>query len=336
MRELPDYTGIVVAPNDPVAPESLNLPSRYSEAFRDVYAREHRVDDFEHSAPLAPQAVAYCRWVGSSYELTVSHNVESVIANGTGDVVITLSVASATREDWFPIVAIQRVDGDKPAIWWEYDDGTTRDVDRCRLRFCAVVGGDTTDTMPDFVFWAYMRQRVGDGDSTPEAVRDVRQRIAVDGVESAGHRQKLIDFCVSHRARWIKGHDKDARHFPPQYPLAAFQVAKTEGRSNLGEVLWQHGPLASLAWRGEAVDSQDDPYVAWQVAQYKRWRSALLSWRIASADPYTKDFAPWVRRISRADDYGSWARGGGIGAQIDSAAGWAAVTGIGVVLTGML
>jgi hypothetical protein len=197
---------------------------------------------------------------------------------------------------------------------------------------------------PDFLVKIYMRRRAvgekGQGDTPPPTGGGVPHRICVDGVESAHHRQRLVDFCAAHRERWVVAHDKDGRHAPPQHALAVFQAKKAVDRVEVGEIAWQAGPLESVGWNGEFVQGllPTIECVRWVVEEGKIWRGALMSWRIASADPYPAVLAFMLRRASTADTSGPFARSGQILAEFKSdPAGrvhWAAVTGLGVVLTG--
>jgi hypothetical protein len=339
MAELPDLSDITIAAGDPVTPESVNAPSHYASVFRGQYPLEHRVDDLEHAAPLAPQACALFIWNGSDYDIAPgANNIAGIRVLGVGDVEVELSIAARTTDDWFPWVSIQRTPGDNIGEWWEYDDGVTRSAlpghAVCRIRMVEHVGLDLADAHCNFLFHAYMRNRAigatGVGNSAPVATNDVRARICVDGVESAQHRTDLLTFCADHRERWLAGHDAEGRHMQPQAALGAFQFRRPENYSDDGELMWQAGPFESLAWGSEATAS-NRLGVGWRVAPGRRWRSALMSWRIASHDPPT-DMALILGRPGS----GAWDRDGTLRITLALPdAYWDTIVSLGVVLTGM-
>ena len=344
MRDLPDLSGLLVSAGDPVVPEIVNAPARYADVFRDHYAIEHRVEDFEHAAPLAPQAFGLFTWDGTKYVLAPgSHNIAGWTVHGPGDVTIALAVEARTSDEWFPVVAPQGVAGLVGAVlWWEYDDGA-RDESHCRIRLAAYLSGDdATDTHCSFLFHAYMRNRAvgvaGDGDSTPTATGDARGRVCVDGVESAEHRQALINYCASHRETWTDaGHDEEGRHRQPFYPLAAWQIEKAENDTDDGKILWQAGPLEELRWLANETGLKPLE-IAWRVRGGLRWRGVMWSLRLASSAPPI-----WMRpAVTRPDgDHVSSGAWGEIGL-LTAAAGssgvtseWGAIVSVGCVLTGL-
>jgi hypothetical protein len=293
MRELPDLSEIEIAPGDPVTPESLNQASQYADVYRLHFGVEHRVEDFEHAAPLAPAAFGYFRWDGSKYQaIGPTHNIKSVTPNGPGDVTVELEVASRTKDDWFPVVSPRSADGGGHVYWWEYDDGATRSATKCRLRFIhpdfALLAPPEEwtykDADTDFFFHAYMYRRAmgaaGTGaGSVPEGY-GVPHRICVDGVESAQHRQRLIDSCVTHRQRWEREHGPHGEHTQPRYPLAAWQIDRPEERQEEGRIRWQAGPLDELLWSTDRRSVE----ITWRTRQGRQWRGLMPSIRHSMHD----------------------------------------------------
>jgi hypothetical protein len=347
MLDLPDYNGATVAAEAPVTPESVNAPERYSEAFRDHFAVEHRVEDFEHGPPLAPQACALFKWNGAGYDMSGASNIASIAVNGTGDVTVTMTIAARTSDNWFPVCAIQRSANGNPAMWWDYDDGANRTASKCRLRFMEFTGGsDIADAHCDFLFFAFMHLRASgaDGNSTPTAINDVRARICVDGVESAEHRTDLLQFCASHRDRWTAEHDDKGRHLLPAANLAAFQIERPTKQHQPGTVLWQHGPLDGVSWTEKALEDPDpladiaETSVTWRVDHGARWRSALFSFRHSTNTP-----PPMLNGIMlRDDDFATsddptWVEGGKLRLPLTmtTLGYWLDTVSVGVVLTGL-
>lgn len=293
MRNLPDLSGVVVEAGDPVVPERLNLPSGYADVFRDHFGVEHRVEDFEHASPLAPVAFGYFRWDGSKYaEVGPNHNIKSVNPMGPGDVEVVLDPASRTVDDWFPVVSPRSADGGGVVMWWEYDDGG-RTATRCRLRFVRpeFQSSDqpedwtSKDTDTDFLFAAYMYRRAtgaaGLGSGTPAMGVGVKHRICVDGVESAQHRQALLDYCAGHRVRWSREHGPHGEHAQPRYPLAAWQIRRPLPGEGVGRIQWQAGPLDELAWE----EGTSGLNIGWRTSPGKQWRGLMYSLRYAGYDP---------------------------------------------------
>ena len=287
MRELPDLSDMVVQPGDPVAPDSLNQVSRYADVYRDQFGLEHRVDDFEHG-PLAPVAFGYFRWDGSKYQaIGPTHNIVEVKPLGPGDVEVVLHPASGTVDGWFPVVAPRSADGKGYVFWWEYDDGAPRAF-RCRLRF---IHPDFSSSSPedwtyedadtDFLFQAFMHRRAvgpaGNGEGSVPEGRGVSHRIAVDGVESARHRQALVDFCVQHRERWAKEHDAQGRHLPPRCPIAAWQIRRPEFGAEVGKIQWKAGALEELEWERRGLGI----IIKWRTLPGHPWRGLVHSLRYA-------------------------------------------------------
>jgi hypothetical protein len=341
MRELPDPGDLVIQAGDPVTPDTLNVPSRYADVYRDHYAIAHRVDDFEHAAPLAPQAVAFVRWNGAGgYTIDSGTNIKGVTRNGPGDVTIELAIEPRAQDDWFPIVSLQSTANNKLPYWWEYDDGVARGQRKCRLRFVAGSGADVANTDGNFLFQAFLRERAvgptGLGTSYQPA-GGVAARVCVDGVESADHRQDLLDFCASHRAAWSAEHDEEGRVVLPRGPLAAFQIDRPARYDKDGEVRWQGGALEKVAWAPSAGKSVN---VRWTVDHERWWRGVLYSWRIASSvAPLALLGALTVGRAGEDHEIAYTARApigslstfGGYLADAD----WDPIVSVGVVITAM-
>lgn len=329
--ELPSFAGVTIAPGDAVTPEALNGPSYYAEAFHEVYRREHRLEDLEHAPPLAPQACVFFEWTGAEYKVYGARNIKGFKRNAAGDVTIELDISSQKTDHWFPMVAPLREHGKPPILWWEYDDGA-RSANACRIRLAVAPSGDAWAEDCSFLFHAWMAARAsGAAGTNPEAPpegRGVVHRIAVDGVESAEHRQELLAFCREHRARFLAGHAPDGTHRRPQLAMAAFQVRPppfelVDGEwcfdmASEGEVLWQAGQLESLAWPPrDASKDPDVPILHWRTKPLTWWRSALVSLRVAyDGIPFKEDPVTIRRTAPAGANYPQWHESGGLDFQL--------------------
>lgn len=255
---LPSFDGLAAAKGTPVTPEYLNAPAWFSYAFQRAWVKEHRAQDGEHGGRNMPQAAGTFVYKGGLYYEPAgpTSNVDAVERIGPGDVRVHLKIASADPERWFPAPVV--IGGTGPTWSYEYDDGA-RTASSCRLRLFTLTGGSPWDyataDLP-FRFEAYFAGRTpgapGEGDAVGLPTEDVRARVAVDGVESAQHRNALFAFCTSVRSRFAVGHEVtptgSGRHRDGIFPVAAVQVRRSGGGDDSDQLVFGSDLVTSASW----------------------------------------------------------------------------------------
>lgn len=301
MAGLPDLSAMICTPGTPVTPEWLNAVPNASLDFQRAWERQHLAFDGEHGE-AAPQAAGTITYNGAWIISPGSRNIESVTSAGTGSAVVKLAIAADSPGEWFPVAIPQ---GAIRARANEAYGGRTSNSCQILLRTNALGTTEDSNISCSFRFEAYMPARAPrQSGNAPEPVLSacVRNRISVDGVSSAEHRNKLLRFCD-----WLRKAYRDTWHYadgdssglhvpraaPGDIPLGAFLVVfDSDGNPSLA---WTRGHIK----RVDILDGGNS--FAYEVSagniRCARWMPALDGWD----DPWLSRVRSWRRNEADAN-----------------------------------
>jgi hypothetical protein len=324
-----------------VTPVHLNDYPRWSQEIQDAWDREHSPADQEHEDLRIPIAAGIIEMSAGTYSVGASKHVASVSKTGTGDITITFGIDGENATDYgviaTPILAAE------PFIVKEYDDGATRNATGCvtRLLIC-----DQTRTAKDCALYVRLfGRRAAASTGTGVAVNDVRQRIAVDGPESAEHRRLLREFTLYWTSALAQKHGFSkygfGAHFDLMVPRAVALLrppANPIVNDGPGEVVWQKG-FSRVKWEqtfGLPAGGLTLPHqVAFTIDKEFAFNPAREMWHGGSM-MVTQDAAtlrsdacvmPRLKRSARGFDHAS-ATSMGMFELGDAAGGWDSTQGI--------
>lgn len=233
-----------------VTPHALNDYPRWSAEIQDAWDREHSPADQEHEDLRIPIAAGIIEMAAGVYSVGASKNIASVAKNATGDITITFDV-DAQLVDEYAVIATPIL-ATEPFIVKEYDDGATRAAVGCKTRL--LICDQSAVAKNCALFVQLFGRRSGSGTAAGVAVGDVRQRIAVDGPESAEHRELLREYAAAWTSAFERKHEHAKRgfgsHFDLMVPAAiALMTAPPNPYFDLGpgETVWSSG-FDSLRW----------------------------------------------------------------------------------------
>ena len=233
-----------VAAGGIVTPANLNSYPQWSQEIQDAWDREHSPADQEHADLRIPIAAGIIEMSAGTYSVGANKNVKSVTKNGTGDITITFDLNTENATD-YAVLATPILAGE-PFIVKEYDDGATRNATgaKTRLLIC-----DQTKTAKNVALYVRLfGRRSGSGTAAGAAVNDVRQRIAVDGPETAEHRRLLREFADYWSAAVERKHRHAIRGFGAHWDImvpSAVAIVRAPPNSLInsgpGTLVWQAG-----------------------------------------------------------------------------------------------
>lgn len=214
MRNRPASPGSVTA-GQIVTPVALNDYPRWSSDIQDAWDREHSPADQEHEDLRVPIAAGIIEMAAGVYSVGVAKHIASVTKNGTGDITITFDIDAMTVDEYavhaVPILAAE------PFIVKEYDDGATRAAVGCKTRL--LICDQTKNAKDCALYVRVFGRRAAAKTAAGVAVSDVRQRISVDGPESAEHRRLLREFADYWASALEQKHNHQRRGFGSHWDI---------------------------------------------------------------------------------------------------------------------
>ena len=269
-----------------MTPEHLNDVPRFGDLYQYAYAQEHRPLDLEHGQPLLPLAAAFVEWDGAGYHVHPgASNIAGIDTLGPGDFRLELAVPCSHRDEWFPVFTGI---GSTQLEFVERDDGS-RTPTTCRVWSIRHGGYDSHLEGTSFFVRVFARARapgdVGRGDSTPPAGLGVRNRIAVDGPETAEHRRKLRASCADLKAQFDAGHDPaTGKHTFYEAPLCVALLTRLS-RNATGYVVWQAGLETKIEWVAmqKLRDNEYRSLITFDLPQDWAWTGVLASIRFSGS-----------------------------------------------------
>ena len=191
-------------------PDHPNNNAEFSQAWQDLFEVAHRESDQEHRGPEVAQCSGTVRWSGAAYSIVkgkgISLGAGQIARTAAGDVTITMDgVEMASILDYG--VDAFASPAAEPLFVKEYDDTATtntRTTKKFRLHIWDQNGAYKDG---DFRFAVYgARARLSIATPVGVAVTDVRNRLAVDGVESVELRNKITAFYRAKLASLAEKH----------------------------------------------------------------------------------------------------------------------------------
>ncbi len=227
-----------------VTPSNLNSYPRWSQEIQDAWDREHSPADQEHEDLRVPIAAGIIEMSAGTYSVGASKHIAGVSKNGTGDITISFGIDGENATDYAvlatPILAAE------PFIVKEYDDGATRNATGCKTRL--LICDQTRIAKNCALYVRLFGRRAAASTGTGVAVNDVRQRIAVDGPESAEHRALLRAYAQYWGDAFERKHNHPIRgygsHWDIMVPSAVALLRAPPNpliNSGPGDVVWSAG-----------------------------------------------------------------------------------------------